>query len=168
VIEIRPRWEIILMFVFMVVAFALGVTAGRFSAPSRVETRVEYKDRVVVQEKSVEKRVEGPVRVHTVVRTVPGPQGQERIVERTVERGQVVTELKREGQVAVETDLRQEKVVVREGPRLLIGPTVGVRLTDPLVPVYGGQVLWRFAGPLWLSAAADSTSSARLGLAIQF
>lgn len=73
----------------LVVAF-LGV---RYSAPvkTRTETKVETKAITVTQWKDrvVEKTIQGPVRIRTVTREVPGG---ERVVERVVERGPVTTE----------------------------------------------------------------------------
>mgnify|MGYP003349211969 CR=1 FL=1 len=68
-------------------ALAVGFGAGRYSAPTKVETRevvkteqvevVRWQDRVVVEK--------GPVREGTKTVTVPGPQGPTVTVEKVVE-----------------------------------------------------------------------------------
>lgn len=153
-----------------IIVAALAIfSAGRYSAPRpKIEKSVEYKERVVWKDRDVEKRVEGPVRVVVKTRQIPGPQGPTIETIRTVERGPVSVVKQHDGQALSETQLQAKLTITPQGPRLLIGPTVGASIRDPFVPVYGGLAAWRFGGPFWLIAAADSGGSVRAGLAIQF
>jgi hypothetical protein len=149
-------------------ALALGIFAlGRFTAQVRTEERVVYRDRVVEKEKLVEKKVQGAVRVQIVTREVPGPSGPTKETTKTIERGPVVTTLKSEGQVSSEKNLETLKLREPVGPRLLLGPTLGARFGD-LAPVYGGQIMVRALGPLWLGASADSNGAFRAQAALAF
>jgi hypothetical protein len=147
---------------------ALALCAGAFAAgrytasqAARVETKVEYRDRVEYRERVVEKKVEGPVRVQVVTRTIPGPAGPERIVVRTVERGPVVTDRVQDGQGKVEEQLHSATITTSQ-PRWLLGASVGA--SPSLALRYGGQLAYRVAGPFWLGIAADTEPSVRLQL----
>lgn len=149
--------------VMVAALIAASFAAGRFSVPVTVETKLDAQERAVVREKTSEKKTQAPSRTTVVERGV----GQERVVVRTIERGQVVTEKASEEQARVSTQISEQRTETRDGARLLLGPTVGVRLGD-LTPVYGGQVLWRLAGPFWLGASADSSGAVRAQFAISF
>jgi hypothetical protein len=139
---------------------ALGSFAlGRFSVQVRSEERVVYKDRVEYRDRVVEKKVQGPVRVRVETREVPGPQGPERVVIKTVERDPVTTERNSEGQASASRGL--ETLTLREpvGPSWLIGGSAALRF-DKAGPEYGGFLMRRLWGPLWLGASFTSGGAA--------
>lgn len=146
-----------------------GYSAGRHAVPAKVEERVVYKDRVEYRDRVVEKRVEGPVRIQTVTRTVPGPAGPERIVTRIEERAPVVVERQAEARRTAEVAVQAAKVVVNEQPRWLVTGTAGIQLGAPLhPPAYGVQLMYRVAGPAWVGAAADTRGEVRAVLGVSF
>lgn len=149
-----------------ITALAIGVCIGRFTTKPVVKTVDVVKEKVVWRDREVEKKVEGPVRVQVVTRTVPGPRGPEVLVTRIVERGAVVTvkDSKHEGQASLARELKTE---VLQQPSWMLGATAGLKLGD-LSPVWGAQVSKRIAGPFWLGAGADSSGAFRMQLSITF
>ena len=150
---------------------ALSFGAGRFMAPTKVETRevvrVEQVEVVKWRDRTVTER--GPVHVKTVTREVPGPQGPERVVEKEVWRDRVVTVRNQAGESASASSSERvvEKVVERDAPRLTLGVTAGW----DRVPTYGGWAQVRVLGPLTLMAQGEAgagTWSARGGVGLSF
>lgn len=155
----------------MLVASALLLGAffwGRSSAPAKVETRTEFKDRIVYQDREVEKKVEGPVRVRTVTHEVPGPQGPERIVERTVERGPVTTERASEQKGEEAHEVKTLTLKTTEQPRWLLGASVTATPLRGGDVAYGGFLNYRIAGPFWLGITATSGGSVGGTVGISF
>lgn len=146
---------------------AASFVAGRYTAsPEKVTVRTEGQVRVEYRDRVVERKVEGPVRVQVVTRTIQGPAGPERVVVRTVERGPVTTDRAEEGQGAASQAFRA--VTIKEAqPRWLLGASAGLALGST-APVWGGQLMYRLAGPVWVGAAADSAGSLRAQLALTF
>lgn len=144
------------------VCAAAAYSAGRLSGPTRVET-IEVEK---IVEKEVVKRVteKGPVRYKKVVVEKPGA---ERVTTVTVDKDPVVITVDRD--VVRDTEKTVEKIVEREGPKLLLGPTLGASF--PLsAPSYGGVIGYR-TGPVWWLAQGEGNAqggSARVGVAWSF
>lgn len=165
--EIRLRvWSLIA--VVSAGALVSAYAWGRSSAPAKVEVRTEFKDRVVYRDRDVEKKVQGPVRVRTVTREIPGPQGPERVVERVVERGPVVTEKKHEAQGEEAHEAKTLTLKVTEQPRWQIGATAAVNPLHGGDVAYGGFLNYRIGGPFWLGVNATSAGSVGGSLGVSF
>ncbi len=128
---LRTRWR------SLAVTAAVGVVAylaGRFAAPSRVETKVETKTETKIEyrDRIVEKKVQGPVRVF--VRTVEKPGG-EKVIERSIERGPVTIDRQSDltGQ-STDTSQSTASTVTVSGrrPRLRVAAALGMDLGQPL------------------------------------
>ena len=170
----HPRWA---MACGAAGALAVGFGAGRYSAPTKVETRevvkteqvevVRWQDRVVVEK--------GPVREVTKTVTVPGPQGPTVTVERVVEREKVVTVKDSQGtdMAAAASEKVVERLVERDAPRWTVGATVGTGWQGGVIqpPAFGALLGYRLLGPLGLVLQGEwgvGGVSGRLGLTVQF
>ncbi|MEY2669191.1 MAG: hypothetical protein RJA59_1829 [Pseudomonadota bacterium] len=171
-------------------ALLLGSFAlGRFLAPTRVETRTERVDVATSfaswdwTASSIWTQTAGPVHRTTTRRTaparpaqspVPGPDGtlvcpecpkveEEEVVE---DIGPVVTTnqgtVSGSGQAATETrhEERTEKIVERDGPRVMVGLTVGAGFNSGGIqpPSYGAIVTGRVLGPLTLGVQGEGNA----------
>lgn len=170
---LRGRWG------WAAAGLALGAgcyAAGRWAAPTKtVEVEVE---RVVTKVETVEVekvvKVAGPVRVVTKRVEVPGPAGPTVTVERVVERGPTTTttDTASSGTVAQASEKVVEKIVERDAPRFLLGPTVGAGFSvNGLTPPMYGGIFGVRVGPLYILAQGEGGTvggSARAGLAFTF
>jgi hypothetical protein len=150
-----------------VVALAAGVGVGRYSAPTKVETREVERVVEVVRWRDREVVTKGPVKVVTRTVTTPGPQGPTVTVDRIVEQEKVVTVHTQGLDTTTEVERLTEKVVTRDAPRLTLGATVGYAG----VPTYGGFATIRILGPLTLLGQGEGgvgVWSARAGVGISF
>jgi hypothetical protein len=144
---------------------ALGIAgygAGRFAAPTKVETREVERVVEVVKWRDRETVVEGPVRVVTKTVTVPGPEGATITVEKIVEKERVVTVHTQGADVTTETERVVEKLVERDAPRVTLAATVGAGFSAAGVtaPSYGVLALGRVLGPLVVGAQAEGNLQA--------
>lgn len=141
---------------------ATAYSAGRLSGPTRVET-IEVEK---IVEKEVVKRVteKGPVRYKKVIVETPGA---ERVTTVTIDKDPVTITVDRD--VVRESEKVVEKIVEREGPKFLLGPSIGASF--PLsAPSYGGVIGYR-TGPVWWLAQGEGNAqggSARVGVAWSF
>lgn len=156
---------------------AASFGAGRYSAPTRVETREVTKVETVevVKWQDRETKVEGPVRVVERRVEVPGPQGPTVTVEKVVEREKVVTVHDSQGtdMAAAASEKVVERLVERDAPRWTVGGTIGAGMASGALqpPSYGALVGYRLLGPLGLLAQAEGGPggfSGRLGVTLQF
>ena len=130
---------------------AASYGAGRFTAPTKVETREVTREVEVVKWRDREVITKGPVKVVTRTVSVPGPEGPTVTVDRIVEREKVVT-VHTQGADTVTTNERLvEKIVTRDAPRLTLALTGGVAL-DSAAPTWGALGHYRTIGPLVLGA----------------
>ena len=156
----RPSLRWALAGALLLGSFALGRFTVSERVVTKVETQVEYRERIV------EKRVEGPVRERIVTRTTPGPQGPTVYVDRVIERGPVVTDRTTDGEG---TSLTRSLTVRDPQPRWMVGASAGLHLTSPLDGIaWGGEVRYRFAGPFWLGVAGNQRGDAALTLSVTF
>jgi hypothetical protein len=139
----------------------------RVKVETKIETRTEWRDREVVR------RVQGPERIRTVVREVPGPAGPERVIVRVVERGPETTETLAtwDGVAATDTATTETASKVTEparpgwaaGAAALLDPEA--LWDDPRLALELDRRIW---GTVWLGARAQSApdlSDARVGVA---
>lgn len=153
-------------------ALVAAFLGGRYSAPARVETRTEWKEKVVTVTEWKDRVVtqKGPERIRVVTREIPGG---ERIVEKVIERGPSTTTTDTTGQAHSQTDQSSATVSVKEAGRP--GWSVGVSgqwagAPSSAVPDRLGLELdRRLFGTIWLGVRASSrgTSDPQLGLALR-
>lgn len=146
-------------------ALAVGAfLAGRFLTPptieTKVETRVEWRDRIVEREVKVEQAAKERIITRTVER--PGRESIKTVVvEHSVTTGasgwarDTTSEGKGET-VRTDTPVR---------PQWRLGVDVGASLREPLVPIAGPLVLgaraeYRVAGPVWVGVWASTQGAA--------
>jgi len=156
----------------VILALIATFEAGRYSAPTRIETKVEYQDRIV------EKEV---IRWRT--RVVRDQHEYKTVVEHKFPDGTLVrkstdekdSETKRET-TEDKKDKRQEDqhetqttIVIREHANWRIGALVGGRLELPYVPSFGARVEHRAFGPFWLGLDVyPSTRIVGASLSLEF
>jgi len=154
-----------------VVALAAAFGAGRFSAPTKVQTVTvtEWKDR------TLERQVAGPVRIVTRVverpaAEAPSPPGCPECpaiheTTTTEDRAPVTVERVADSSSTSSTST----TTTREYPRLMLGLGAGYPLAAFRLdaPEFGGLAAYRFAGALsaW---AAGSRSYLLAGVAVTF
>jgi hypothetical protein len=152
------------------IALVVAFLAGQYSAP---KPEIRWKEVASVRTewltKEVEHRVEGPIRIRTVVREIPGPQGPERVVERVVERGPVTIDRSAEGQGSSAANLTTELV---QKPTALPGWRVGVSAGwdrfQPSPNLYGLELDRRLFGTLWVGIRARTDKSVGAALSLEW
>lgn len=174
---LRAWWPYLAAGVAVLVAFC----AGRFSAPVKVEERLVEK--VVVQEKLVEKRFEVAVKAEERVRVVyrdrivrPDGTREEREVERdeSASSSATVAAKVREVERVVYRDREVVKVVESARPLWRVSLLAGVdlpRLHHPqlLGPIaFGAQVERRLIGPAFVGAYALSSGQGGVTVGVEF
>jgi hypothetical protein len=147
--------------------------AGRFMAPTKVETREVVKTVEVVKWRDREVVTKGPVKVVTRTVTVPGPEGPTVTVDRVVEREKVVTVHTQGADTVTTNEKIVEKLVERDAPRVTLAATIGAGFSSEGVtaPAYGVLALGRVAGPFVVGAQAEgnlSGGSARVIAGVTF
>ena len=152
-------------------ALVAAFVGGRYSRPARVEERVRVETREVVKVEWRDRVVQqkGPVRVHVVIRDVPG---KERIVEKWIDRGPVTTTTDATGaaQSTTTADTSAERVTENGRPGWRASVAAG---WDPdalaLRPeVYEGRVERRVLGTLWLGVFGRSDKTGGLSAAMEW
>lgn len=138
----------------VVVFGVLCFGAGRFAAPTKVQTVVKTE----TVEKVVEKKVEVAAKTKVVyVDRVTTKEGEvrERIVEREVEKSRTDTDRTDGRTVTTENS----KIVVTDAPRLNVSVLAGVDLNPKWQPItgagptsFGLAVSYRIAGPFTVGA----------------
>ena len=166
----RPWWVWALVAVAALVA---SFGAGRFMAPTKVEVREVTKTVEVVKWRDREVVTQGPVRVVTRTKTVPGPAGPTVEVEKIVEREKVVTVHTQGADTVTTNEVVKEKIVERDAPRITLAATVGAGFSSSglTAPAYGLLAMGRIAGPLVIGAQAEGNlqgGSARALIGLQF
>lgn len=158
----------------VLLALVAAFLAGKYSAPvktvervkveTKVETKIEWRDRIV------EKRVEGPVRIRTVVIEKEG----ERRTETTEERAPVVvdTSTAKDGGASVESDTKSDALRITESARpgwrasVAAGWNPSALRLDP--SVYELRLERRLLGTLWLGAWGRTDRTGGLSLAMEW
>ena len=160
------------------VACAVGVagfSAGRFSAPEKVETRdvekVVYRDRVVEKVVEVKARAEVKVVYKDRVVTKEGTV-TERIVERTETKTDEKKNTDKAETVAVDSTKTVERIVTLR-PDWRVGVLAGGSLTTPSVQIAGPLVLGvqvdrRIIGGLSVGLWANTVGAAGVGVSFEF
>lgn len=160
-------------------AFVVGELHGRRSAPAQVETR----DRVVYQDRVIEKRVEVAAKVETaqtrrhMVRTrVTRPDGTRE--ERTeLHVGADTTKAEQTTHVDAREETRhvtRDTEVVVEHVRndwtvsTLVGADASLVLRGELRPIFGGLVQRRVLGPVSVGAWGLSSGAGGVSLSLEF
>jgi hypothetical protein len=156
-------------------ALAAAFVGGRYSRPVEVREVVKVETKTVTvtewKDRIVEKRVEGPVRIRTVTREVPGG---ERVVTVVEERGPVVTD--RASDAAGSTASRTTENVVsvrvvesaRPGWRLSVAAGWDAEALSLRPELYGVEVSRRLVGTVWIGAWARTDRTGGLGLAMEW
>lgn len=163
----------------VVLALAAAFSAGRFTAPERVQVReverVEWRDRIV--EKRVEVAAAARVETRVVYRDrVITKDGT--VTEHEVERSGAVTETKTETKVDRAEEHEGKREVVRE-VRVEVRPDwraavlVGASVREPLLPVAGPLVVGvevdrRIIGGLSAGVWASTVGAAGVSLSLEF
>jgi hypothetical protein len=137
----------------MALALVAGVAVGRWWAPTKTEvvfqTVTEFRD---VERKVIEK---GPVRYKKVVVETPG---KDTVTTVTVEKDPVTITVDRE--VEKKTTEYVRETVERDGPRVMVGLTVGAGFNAGGIqpPSYGAIVTGRVLGPLTLGVQGEGNA----------
>lgn len=159
----------------LLVLLALAFSAGRFSAPERVDVRevekVVWKDRVV--EKVVTKKAKAVDRIVYVDRTVlPSGEVREKTSTRTITdaRELVNTDKASESEGKVDSS---KATVATARPDWRVGVLVGASLRDPLLPlagplVIGASVERRIIGGVSAGAWVNTGGSAGAAVSVEF
>lgn len=148
-------------------AVVAAFVAGRYSAPVKVETRTEVRTVTEWKDRVVTKTEQGPVRVRTETREVPG---KERVIIRTEDRGPVTTDRNAEGSGSSAT--QAATVVIRDSSRpgwrasVLAGWSPGRLELRP--EVYGVEVSRRVVGTVWAGAWARTDRQFGVSLALEW
>lgn len=151
----------------VVLALAGAFSAGRFSAPEKVDVReverVIYRDRIVTVKGKTETKVVYRDRVVT-------PDGT--VTERSVERSASREDLKRDVERTGETE-RRVATVTTARPDWRVGVLAGASVQPPAVPlagplVLGVQVERRIAGGLSAGAWANTSGAAGALVSLEF
>lgn len=145
------------------VALALaggGYALGRFTTPTKVETRTVEVTKIVEVEKEVVREVKGRDIVWTRVVEVR-PDGSSTTTEREATKERVETETKRDTETTTEATREATKVVTNAKPQWRASVLVGGSLAFPIrqvvssvevSPAFGGHVERRLVGPFWVGA----------------
>jgi hypothetical protein len=160
-----------------VVVAVLAFVGGRYSLPAKVVERVKVETKVETvtewKDRIVEKRVDGPVRIRTVVTEVPGPSPACPVLRQTEtveDRGPVVTDTIADASggstVNASTVATSTKITENERPGWRLAAAA---LWDPRALAYQPdryqlEVDRRIIGTVWLGARA--TTDLRFGLAL--
>jgi hypothetical protein len=151
------------------VALAASFAAGRFSTPTKVETKVEYVDRVREVRTTVIARVVD-TKVRRVIVTAPdGSSRTEEAIDTHVdERSNESSE------IAKSTESKTATQTVRDAPRVTISALVGITIpnsTSSLTQAtltYGVHAQYRIAGPFVLGAWFSTPGSIGLSGGLTF
>jgi hypothetical protein len=166
--------QIAVVVVACLLTLAAGYGAGRYVAPAKIITKtdIQWKDKIVYQDREVEKVVQGPTHTvtHTVVREVACKPGDTAPVSDTttvVDAGPVTTDHTTavDSTVVSTGEIKTQTVTVYEQPRLLL--QAGAASGLDLKLRYNLGASYRLAGPLWAGAAyhlTDRRVEARVGL----
>lgn len=138
-------------------ALAAGVGVGRYSQPTKVEVREVERQVEVIRWRDREVKTEGPVRIVTRTKTVPGPAGPVVEVERIVEREKVVTVHTQGADTVTTREVEKEKLVERDAPRVAVFGTVGLPFSAGGVgaPQFGLAATARVLGPVSVIVAGS-------------
>lgn len=162
-----------------VLLLACAFSAGRFSAPLKVEEReverVVYRDRVVEVEKIVEVQAKAETKIVYRDRVVkPDGEVHEREVERTDTREDTsrVADSKREAEREATRERVVEKVVTLR-PDWRVGVLAGATWREPAIPlagplVLGAQVDRRIIGGLSVGVWFNTVGAAGAALTLEF
>lgn len=152
-----------------VAGLALGIVVAKYTLPPRVtvrtETKVEVQEKIVYRDRIVKE--EGPVRVVTRTRTVPGPAGPTVEVEKIVEREKVVTVTVREGGSDTQTKVEEKKEKITDSR-----PWLALEASGALAPTSGrwawtGGAQIRALGPVWVGAGVVVADTLYVGPSIR-
>lgn len=144
----------------------LGIVIAKYTLPPRVTekvvTKTEWKDRIEWRDRVVKE--EGPVRIVTRTRTVPGPAGPTVEVEKIVEKEKVVTKT-----VEVGRQDTQGKDTVEASKVTDARPWLALEALGALGPegrwAGAGSVQARLLGPLWLGPGVIKAEAWYFGVA---
>jgi hypothetical protein len=138
-----------------------GIVIAKYTLPpktvTKTETVVQVVEKIVYRDNIVKEQ--GPVRIVTRTKTVPGPDGPTVEVERIVEKEKIVTVTVREG--ASDTNTRVEdrtSKTVDNRPVFALGGLGGMDLSTGRW-AFSGEATVRIIGPLWLGAGAIKADS---------
>lgn len=170
--ETRQR---VVVAVALVAVAAAAFSAGRFTAPEKVEVRevvkVEWKDRVV--EKVVTRRAKAEERVVYVDRVV-SPEGEvrEKRVTTTKADTREVADLGRTTESSGSAEKSASSTSTLR-PDWRVGVLVGASLREPLVPIAGPLVLGasverRIVGGLSAGAWLNTVGAAGASVSLEF
>jgi hypothetical protein len=169
----KAHWRIIAVIVILILAF-LG---GRYTTPTKVvETeRIVYQEKIV--EKIVEKKVEVAAKTKVVYRTTTiTKEGETKIVE--VEKTEKKTEKKTDSETNKDKEIVKEdtrtKLTEYARPQWKVGALVGYDFS-PVKPLdfahgltLGAHVERRLAGPIWVGVWAFHTGAVGASLSVEF
>jgi hypothetical protein len=168
-----PRWTT--QALIAVGILALGYGLGRFTTPSKLVER----DHIVTSEHDTdltwhayvghtESKSETKTNWQTITKWLPGGTVVQTVVAAQDHTEATKTDVaENDGKLkerVVEKIVDHEKIVEAKKPDWLIGAKVGSQL-DGWKPVYGGEVLRRIIGPVFVGAWAQAEGLSRTGAA---
>lgn len=139
----------------------LGVVVAKYTLPpktiTKTETKIQVVEKIVYRDNIVKEQ--GPVRVVTRTKTVPGPAGPTVEVEKIVEREKVVTVTVREGtsDTATKVEEKTSKTVDNRSV-FALGGVGGMDLSTGRW-AFSGDATMRVIGPLWLGVGVIKADS---------
>jgi hypothetical protein len=156
-------------------ALVAAFVGGRYAAPVEVREIVKVETKTVTvtewKDRIVEKRVEGPVRIRTVTREVPGG---ERVVTVVEERGPVTVDRSQdragESRETGSSTVVSERVTKVAKPGWRASVLAGWDADAPALrpELYGVEVSRRLVGTVWIGAWARTDRTGGLGLAMEW
>lgn len=159
----------------LIVLLALAFSAGRFSAPERVDVRevekVVWKDRVV--EKVVTKKAKAVDRIVYVDRVVmPNGEIREKTSTRTLTDARELVNTDKASESEGKADSSKATVTTAR-PDWRVGVLVGASIRDPLLPlagplVIGASVERRIIGGVSAGAWVNTGGSAGAAVSVEF
>lgn len=159
----------------LLVLLALAFSAGRFSAPERVDVRevekVLWKDRIV--EKVVTKKAKAVDRVVYVDRVVmPNGEIREKTSTRTITDARELVNTDKASESEGKAD-SSKATVTTDRPDWRVGVLVGASIRDPLLPlagplVIGASVERRIIGGVSAGAWVNTGGSAGAAVSVEF
>lgn len=158
-----------------VLALVAAFIGGRYSRPAEVRELVKVETKTVTvtewKDRVVEKRVEGPVRIRTVTREVPGG---ERVVTVVEERGPVTVDRRQdragESKETGSSAIVSERVTKAARPDWRASVLAGWDADAPSLrpETYGVEVSRRVVGTVWLGAWARTDRTGGVAVAMEW
>ena len=153
--NLTPTQEIIAGLSLMALLLTLGFAAGRYTAKPEVK---------IVEKIKTDTQTDTQKNVHTIVKTivVKEPTGEQR-TETTTDTTSTTDTEKHQTQVA---DIQQTPSA--KSGRITVQGLIGMRITEPGVPLYGIAASKEFIGPVSIGAFGLTNGTVGLSLGVSF